>query len=307
LSSLATIANDLAGGGGVAAGIAGLLALVAVAVMLWQRPRLRGTTLIAPWRWSLVAVASLVGVELWIGLRGSEASGGAAPARFAAALSTFCPIMALLGAKRPQNRGWQLIVLSLWLVLSLPSGEWLLYGGVAEIHPARFWFLLILVGTGAMNRMGTRYWPSSLLYCAGQIILVMPFFTTAAPLSAPSAALVGTSAIVLSWLLVAVGIPRSRAVTVPLDRVWLDFRDGFGVVWSLRVVERMNASARMYDWPIALTWGGFVPRDSHDNLEIPAVVDESLRTLLRRFVSSEWIDARIEGASLPAPRGVPIG
>ncbi len=64
----------------------------------------------------------------------------AAPARYIAAMSTFSPIMALLGAKRPQDRGWQFIVATLWAILSLPACEWLLFGGVAEIHPARFWF-----------------------------------------------------------------------------------------------------------------------------------------------------------------------
>jgi hypothetical protein len=306
LGSLATIANDLPGGGSAAAGIAGLSALVAVAILVWRLPRLRGTTLIAPWCWSLVALVALAGVELWIDWSPPGDQQRAAPCRFAAAMSTFCPIMALLGAKRPQNRGWQLIVFSLWLVLSLPSGEWLLYGGVAEIHPARFWFLLILVGTGALNRMGTRYWPSGLLYCAGQIALVMPFFMTRAPLADEWAPAIGIAAIALSSSLIALGFPQGRAAAARLDGVWLDFRDAFGVVWSLRVLERMNASARMYDWPVVLTWGGFVPRDSHAGSELPTAVEESLRTLLRRFVSPEWIDARLGDASLGAPPGVRI-
>ena len=43
------------------------------------------------------------------------------PLDFAAAMIVFCPAMALLGAKRPQDKPWQLIVLSLWGILALPG------------------------------------------------------------------------------------------------------------------------------------------------------------------------------------------
>jgi hypothetical protein len=86
---------------------------------------------------------------------------------------------------------------------------------------------------------------------------------------------------------------RNRANANRLDRVWLDFRDAFGVVWSLRILERMNASATMYDWPVTLTWHGFEPRASATHVDTPSILEESFRTLLRRFVSPEWIEARL--------------
>ncbi len=43
------------------------------------------------------------------------------------------------------------------------------------------------------------------------------------------------------------------------DRVWTDFRDLFGTVWSLRVMERVNETARLQQWNWELTWSGFTP------------------------------------------------
>jgi hypothetical protein len=290
--TMGDLAND-----GVALGIASLLGTAGLGVLAWQLPRLRGTTLTAPWGWSLFAL-----VCWWLGeaviTMVSREPAWVTPARFAIAMITFCPTMALLGAKRPQHRGWQLIVLSLWLVLSLPSVEWLLDGGVVEIHSARLWFLFVLIGTGAVNGMATRYWLSSLLYGAGQAALVAPFFLTSPQTVAGWWPYVGMAAIVLAWWLIALGVPRRRTAGASLDRVWLDFRDAFGLAWSLRVAERMNASARMYDWPVELSWRGFVPRASQRPVNPPHAVEDSLRTLLRRFVSSRWIDDRIGS---PAP------
>jgi hypothetical protein len=289
--SLVAMENDPAGGGAVLVAVG--LAIAGLAALSWQRPRTSGTTLVAPWIWSCIVLLSLASGEVLIGLWGAPAPLWAADLRFAAAMSTFCPTVALLGAKRPQNRGWQAIVLSLWAILSLPSLEWLLYGGVAEIHPARFWFLVILIAGGALNGLGTRYWPSSLLYGAGQVALVWPFFFTELPPAGALAPLLGTSALVLAWLLAAAEWPRRTRVVLPLDRVWLDFRDAFGVAWSLRIAERMNASARIYDWPVRLGWRGFTAPLDRAMADVPPAAEESLRSLLRRFVSPAWIDARL--------------
>jgi hypothetical protein len=293
----ATIDSDLAGGSALwlAAGVL----LAGLAVLGWRRMTIRGTTLVAPWAWSLVTLLALAGTEMTIAVAGSPAPLWAAELRFAAAMSTFCPTIALLGAKRPQNRAWQAIVASLWAILSLPSLEWLLYGGASEIHSARFWFIVVLIGTGALNGLGTRWWLSSLLYGAGQVALVWPFLFAEGMLTGALGPLVGTLALVLAWLLVAAEWPRPRRLVSPPDRVWLDFRDAFGVVWALRIAERMNASAAMYDWPVVLTWRGFRPRGSHGQIEVPRAVEISLRTLLRRFVSPAWIEARLGPSTGP--------
>jgi hypothetical protein len=281
------------------------LAFCIVATMAWLAislgPRVRqvrGTTLVAPWVWGTIAFFTVAVVEVFVALSNSEQALWAQSFRYAAAMGTFCPIVALLGAKRPQNIGWQWIVLSLWAILCQPSVEWMLFGGIVEIHPARFWFLVILILVGATNGIGTRNWLASTAFGAGQIILLLPYFSTRPPLTSTSAALWG-QALIFTWglCLVLIGCLKRSSTSNRLDRAWLDFRDEFGVVWSLRIIERVNAAAAMYDWPTMLTWHGFETRASTTYTEVPPVVEESFRTLLRRFVSPAWIDQRVRDSS----------
>jgi len=270
----------------LAACVVGLVALA------WLIRRFRRTTYVAPLVWGAASLITLAATETIIATSG-HAPDWNAGLRFFATMGTFCPMMALLGAKRPQDRGWQFIALSLWVILSLPSFEWLLFGGVAEIHAARCYFLVVLMGVGALNGVAIRYWPSSLLYCLGQISLIAPYFAELGSITGSPWPLLGIVLIAGSWLLLALGWPRPSQSAQPLDRLWLDFRDTFGVVWALRIMERINASATMYDWPVTLGWTGFHPRASATMTETPAAVEESLRALLRRFVSPEWIEVRL--------------
>jgi hypothetical protein len=295
--------------GPASAGVACVLAAAGLAALAARKPSLRGTTLVAAWYWSVVSLSSVALCEIAIGLNGSPSAAWIVPLRFAAAMTTFCPIMAVLGAKRPQDRPWQFIVLSLWIILSLPSVEWLLFGGVQEIHPARFWFLVVLTLVGAINGVATRFWLSSLLVSLGQMALVAPYLPATQPLfPGPTGPLAGLLAVVAAWSLLALGTPRPRRSATAADRVWLDFRDAFGTVWAVRVAERINASASMVHWPVTLAWRGFQTRADHRRAEeIPAAVIDSLRTLLRRFVSPGWLDARlgtqttVEGEVLTKP------
>jgi hypothetical protein len=286
-------------------GIAVALTLYAMGLsaLLMRAPRLRGTTLVAVCNWSLLALLAVAGTECLVAaVRWPANEPWAMAIRFVAAASTICPTMALLGAKRPQDRAWQFIVLTLWIILSLPAGHWLLFGGVREIHPAQVGLFAILIGTGAINALATRHWLAGVLYALGQVALLGPYLNSLEPwLSGQRGPFIGLALIVASWMLLALRSEQASAAA-GIDRVWLDFRNAFGAVWGLRVMERMNASSAMYGWPVTLAWQGFVARDETASAaEIPAIVESSLRTLLRRFVSPGWIDERLgNGAGGPA-------
>ena len=289
--------------------VLGLIWLIGLLVLVWRRRQLWGTTLLAPWAWSVVSLLTVGTAELLIGLDGSlSPNGWSAPLRFIAATSTFCPIVALLGAKRPQNSAWQFIVLSLWVILGLPGFEGLLFGEVYEIHPARCWFLAILVGIGLLNGIATRYWPSSVLFGAGQLALIAPYFPPTPPLfSAAAAPLWGLGFLTASWGLLALDLPRPKRSETPWDRAWLDFRDAYGAVWSLRIAERINATAVACQSPVVLGWRGFRGRDASSVIaELPQPAADTLRALLPRFVSCQWIDARLGALAQRDCERIPI-
>ncbi len=226
--------------------VAALFALTAAVATCLQTPRLRGTTLVAPFVWAAIALALLVAAEL-------TASGFADRApwmshvRFIAAGATFCPLMALLGAKRPQDRGWQFVV---WSLLGLVA-----FYGLTELayrphrpvalHAVVRWLLIApLLAIGLSNYLPTRFWLPAILVAAGQVLLLSPQFPelqgllpawlTDGPQAGDAAALAGIMA-VSTGVLVAISLskrPRHEGrttETTPLDRVWLDFRDAFGV------------------------------------------------------------------------------
>jgi hypothetical protein len=272
----------------------GVAAFVGVAAAL---PRLRGTTLVAPACWALLAIASVAAVEAALAARPGSAAPSASIYRCLAGAVSFCPLLALLGAKRPQDRAWGWIVLSLWVVLALPALEaWLFQLGRFELHPARAWFLLILIVMGAGNHLATRYAASACLVSLGQVLLMKESLPPglAGPAWPRTAIAMFAAAVLAGWLVPT----RSRTVA---DRAWLDFRDAFGLVWGLRVQERVNGLAAAQTWPIRLTWRGFVPleggseRGQDDARVARRQARDILYRALWRFVSPAWLDARGEG------------
>ena len=83
-------------------------------------------------------------------------------------------------------------------------------------------------------------------------------------------------------------LPRRRGARQPLDRLWLDFRDLVGTLWALRVAERINTASAQCGWSARLGWHGWTLDGPP-----PAAMERSLRMLLRRFVSPQWIDQRL--------------
>jgi hypothetical protein len=284
--------------GWLEAAAASLAVTIGMAVLLSRRKAIAQTTLVGAWWWSAAALAAWSGVEVAAAF--SAAHGGIRafePLRLAAMSLGFCPVVALIGAKRPQHRAWGFVVLSLWAILSLPAAElFLLHRGQRlDIGAARGGLLWVLILLGPISFAATRYWLASLLFSAGQVLAFSPHLAVIHRRLLLNSELAGlclcAAAIAAAWLVSR----RTTAAANEYDRLWLDFRDTYGLLWGLRVQERINAAAQQSGWNLQLTWGGF--RDAASDRPLTAIdpVAEAgfratFRGLLRRFVSHAWLN-----------------
>jgi hypothetical protein len=237
---------------------------------------------VGPWAWTLAALLGLGAAAL---LPGEEAYDAA---RFAAAMGIFCPVMSVLGAKRPQDKAWHWIVLSLWGILALPALEAMVLrpGQPLAIVDFRAWFLVVLIGLNVLVYLPTRHALASLMLGGAQVSICWPFLPWTTVSYSPWHTL-NASVLLLGAALVTIR-PNRRAAG--FDRTWLDFRDAFGALWAARVLERINATAVMYDWPVRLGWNGFhAANDPLQAAEIPPELKQSvsvaMTNLLRRFIA----------------------
>ena len=288
-------------------------AMLLLAVLLTTRRRFVGLTLLSPWAWA-VASSLLIGAAALISQNGAAAgrSIGHSPIWYIAGMSTFCPTMAVLGAKRPQVHAWQWVIVSLWVILSLPAFEWWLFhdGHPREMHLARSFFLGLLVVIGIGNMLFTRYALAAIIFGMGQLALIGPFvFSERWPLAdmgplANMGPLIGALAMLAAAATAMLAARFGRSPTWPLNRVWIDYRDLYGAVWAVRQMDRFNATAKQNGWNVELTWQGFEgpagESINHLSPQTEAELYDTLRSLLLRFVSSDWIAERIAGR-LPTP------
>jgi len=268
-------------------------------VLFLARQPIRQTTLIGPWSWTLAALIAWAGTE-FADATTLISSGNLEPLRLATIALSFCPIVAVLGAKRPQNFAWNFVVLSLWAIVTLPAAEnfFLHPGQKLSMGDARSWFLWILILLGPINYIPTRFALPSLVVASGQILALSPYLALLhRPLTVhPSqGGLILATTAILGSILSYRAPSRGKSAN---ERLWFDFRDLFGLLWALRVQERINTQAQQDHWNLELTWRGV----QHFNHNPPATESDStsdaafhsnLRSLLRRFVSPEWINSRL--------------
>ncbi|MCH2114153.1 MAG: hypothetical protein MK171_04495 [Pirellulales bacterium] len=277
-----------------------LAALLAV-LLMHGFGRLRGTTLAAPCLWTVTAVAGLAGLAAAGGSAGEADGIYLSAARFASAAMTLCPMMAVLGAKRPQDRGWQWVVLTLWIVLVWPAAQavLMLQGPRVELYVAWKIFVAALVGVGLLSYLPTRNGAAAVLVAVGQLLLLdefLEFLSGLATVSRPWTLPVGLGCFASAALLVRFqperspaksGIPSTPSVAL-LSAQWQHFRDAYGAFWALRVLGRINQNAEIRQWPVRLGWSGFesLPGDqSPPPAELRlAELEQSTASLLRRFV-----------------------
>ena len=219
---------------------------------------------------------------------------------YCASVLVFCPVMSTLGARRPQNRAWEFITASLWIILALPALEVLFarQGESFDVRGLRSWFFVVLIFISVSNIALSRFWISGILFGVVQTLLVSEFLPTWIQFSMESSA---TVALVVAAI--AIGLACFLPVTdrtdrSGIDRIWLRYRDTFGGLWAVRTCESINAYARMQDWEIRLTWDAFVSVDGQpwadhelsSDSELVEKIHLLLKNQLRRFVDDAWIE-----------------
>lgn len=284
-----------------------LAAALGIAMLALSTRRLLGTTLLAPLAWSTFSVASIAAAELAIALC-EHVPSWSASARFAAAITTMAPALALLGAKRPQVGPWQFIVVTLLVVLAMPSLQWWLLdvGQLQEIHPSRLLLLAVLGGLGLVNYLPTCYWLSAVCVTAAQAAALAPhLFRQPAKLPPGAWPLVALILIDLALLLAFLVRRADRIAFGPVDRAWIDFRNAYGLLWAVRVANRVNATAVLQRSCLRLAWSGLVHSDYPSMVAHTAkaveeqAISRTLRSLLRRFVSRQWLPAAESAGTQP--------
>ncbi|WP_254507773.1 hypothetical protein [Anatilimnocola floriformis] len=278
--------------------------LLAGVILLRYYRRAVETMLFIPWAWAVgtfavVAAANIFG-EFAEQNRFGLFLGNYGALHFVAASGTLCPFVALIGAKRPQHSAWSFVVLALWGMIALPAAEVLLLnpGQDLEFNSIRSWFLLALILGGMCNFLLTRYFLGSFLLGMGQLFWLgrwLPWSFQPYLASREWAGLFCVStAVIAAWW---VSRSPTRAPN-DYDRLWFDFRDTFGLFWSLRLIERVNDAARQAGWDFDLGWGGFRTKSSFEPLgklepETAEALRNCLQGSLRRFVSNEWMAERL--------------
>jgi hypothetical protein len=244
----------------------------------------RHTALIHTLNWTLVAWTGWT----WLFSKGLDSENlYPAPWRYLALSLTACAIVAVLGARRPGVIAWNFVVLGLLAVELLPLAESLLSGGKLHLE----WFRILLLGglftVGMLNYLPTRLGPAAIL-CL--LVLILEMMELARPENIP---FVPGSMLSLSrwgmaflpwfgyWLL-----RQKYPLLSEFDRLWLDFRNSFGFVWSQRLREQFNRSASHAGWPVFLSWSGIRRTADSRGKNMPNQLEmaATLKALMKRFV-----------------------
>jgi hypothetical protein len=235
----------------------------------------RATTLRQPLVWALVAWGAWIGVAWFRVLR---PGGEEQLAAYGALCLTGCAGIAVLGARRPGTSAWNFVVVGLLAVLLLP-----ILNGMGELwlqSPQEIFLAGTLV-VCILNYLPTTLGPSALLLAAGCSWEMMRLLGWTA---LAGSAWLGLFLLALApwtaWMTLTLQSPAATE----LDRLWLAYRDRFGLVWGLRVQEQYNRAAHHAGWPVVLRWGGLQATATEPSPD-PAALVATLRAVLKRFES----------------------
>jgi hypothetical protein len=150
----------------------------------------------------------------------------------------------------------------------------------------RFAFLGATVAVGVLNYLPTRLVGAAFLLalgCAGELIVLCAPDIGQARLTAID--LFGQICLALTPWAAWGSVRRRWAGHNQFDRLWLHFRDRFGLVWGQRVREQFNHSARNNGWQVWLSWQGLRRTGLIIDPDVTTQKDflDTLNGLLKRF------------------------
>ena len=293
-----------------AVGTSGLAILFAI-LSLCGAWSVRGSTAVPAALWSAAASAIFAMTTLQQVTQDLDIATLGIQRVVVAALSV-CPVMSLLGAKRPQHGVWQFIVGALAAVLVLPAASAVLIrpGGLPDLHILGRFFLPILVLVGWMNFVGTRRAVAATLIALGHVGLIWPLLPgiqleAALPQATRDLAAISCMTAGGFLAMAQAASARSRWRLVLADRVqlppgdaefvcrvnacFLALRETLGAAWTLRLVERFDLMATQRGWPVRLTFQGVQIREGSPDLKWEPDALRAMEALMRRFVSLAWL------------------
>lgn len=276
--------------------------LLIVALMLRNRQSVvRGSTLVHPWCWMMLALIVWVTVQMLALDAFGLSVGWQSRIGYFALTMLFAPFVSVLGAKRPGSRVWDwFIVLPMILVLNWPA----VASGISDLPeqalnlegPALMGAIVVLVMVLG-NYFGTTFTPLALLL-GGSFLCGLTEFSKILPQVGDQQfvpRIIVSTGLLTTMIVAPVMYRRQTRYRTGYQRVWLDFRDWFGVLWTKRVMDRLNQTAESKKWPVrfgleGILWQEESALDSGHDAEI----EHTLRWLFRRFTDDEWIDRRLK-------------
>jgi hypothetical protein len=268
------------------AGICGLIFATGIypLALAWQANR--GTTLFQAVHW---AGAAWLAWGIAVGGADLFSETGLHVARYVALCLTSCAGVAVFGARRPGIGAWNFVLLGLLAVMLLPLAEGALARGALHLEGPRTIFLAATLAVIVINYLPTRLGPAALLLGGGGTLQLLALAGSLPSSREPALEVVsGVALAFVPWA----AWERLRArppAASEFDRIWLDFRDRFGLVWSQRLREQFNNSANHAGWPVILRWQGLriVP-----GVEVVGAAEQeamltALQALLKRFRRGE--------------------
>jgi hypothetical protein len=227
---------------------------------------------------------------------------------YLSSLATLATLISVLGARRPGGGAWSILMGLLMLVFLIP---WLEGSGLANgsngldrlrLDPPWAIFFALLALAGVTNYLPTRYGPAAIPVGASllaELLALLP--DVLAPRSRAIVWSIGPMLGALGVFTAAIISIRPRPDRTRFDDLWLWFRDGWGVVWALRVRERFQRAAESSGWPIHLSWNGLQPADGTPLDDVPEDALRTLSGLLKRFADPESLGRATRRGRRPCP------